>query len=94
MEVPYFRAKSVRGEHYYEGFFFEMPSTYYCFTEDYVTNPVELIPYLLVCSATDWGLPNQANMVRIDRTTLVQIGTVDTSKAVYDPKKFIKPLKS
>lgn len=65
-----YKAKAKNSKHYYEGYYFEMPETTYCFDID----PKPKILHFLVChEMTDWGLPNKAVLVEIDMDTLEEI---------------------
>lgn len=86
MRVPYFRAKDKDTGLVVEGFYFEYPATAYCFAEDYKDFKVPIIPCIVTSRMTDWGLPNQPMLVsNIDRSTLEQIGYVETENEYYPP---------
>lgn len=71
VELPKrYRAKDKDSDHWFEGYYFEYPETTYCFEEDYKAFPVKQIPCLVSHRMTDWGLPNQPILVRIDPDTL------------------------
>lgn len=69
MKPPKFKAVGFNG-HQYEGYYFEMPETTYCFKED---GDPKIKYYLVYYQMTDWGLPNEARLVEIDPDTLEEI---------------------
>ena len=77
MQVPKFKAKALKRDVYVEGFYFEMAETTYCFAEDYKCHPVPTHYFIIMEGMTDWGLPNEAQMTEIDKSTLEQIGEVE-----------------
>ena len=90
MKIPYYRAKEKETGKYIEGFYFEYPSTTYCFSEDYKKHPVELIPCIIFHRMSDWGLPNRPMICNsIDKSTLEQIGWIDTDIETYKPMEWI-----
>ena len=90
MKVPIFRAHGDDIDRDFEGFYFAMPETTYCFSDDYKNVPVKIKHYIVFHEMTDWGLPNQPKIVTIDPSTLVQVGFVDTEDGNYIPGKWIK----
>lgn len=89
MKVPYFRAKSLEGE-LVKGFYVELPETTYAFKEDYDSAPVSLIPFLVGYRMTDWGLPNRLVAVRIEKSSLEQVGFVETGIEYFKQKEWVK----
>ena len=90
MKVPYYQAKCKKTGNLIEGFYFEMPRTTYCFNEDYDNLYVEIKSYLVFDVTTDWGLPNEIDMKEIDKTTLTQVGWIDTSKNRYKSAEWVE----
>ena len=91
MKIPYFEAIDKDTGDKVRGFYFEYPYTTYCFTEDYASHPAELVPCLVFSRMSDWGLPNHPMLCQnIDKSTLKQIGWVDTDKDFYKPKNWIE----
>lgn len=91
MKIPYFKAKSLSGIEV-QGFYVECPETTYAFKEDYDKNPVKLIPHIVGYRMTDWCLPNQLTVVRIDRDTLEQVGFVDTDVEYFNQGDWVKEI--
>lgn len=91
IKVPYFEAKDKDTGFLTRGFYFEYPSTTYCFSEDYNKEPkVKLIPCIVSYRMTDWGLPNQPVLTSpIDKSTLKLIGYIDTDNDYYVPDNYI-----
>lgn len=86
VRIPYVQAKDKGTGRYIKGFYFEYPSTEYCFSEDYDNFKVPLIPCIVSHRMTDWGLPNQPILCStIDKSTLEVIGYVDTETDYYNP---------
>ena len=90
MKIPYYKAKENNSERIYEGFYFAMPETTYCFSEDYQKSDVKILHFLVAHQMTDWGLPNRPYLVTIDPSTLEQIGEVDSNNEFYYPLKWIE----
>ena len=59
-------------ENGFEGYYYKMSETTYCFKEDYERKPVPEHHYILQERMTDWGLPNQIVQIEIDSKTLCQ----------------------
>lgn len=91
MRIPYFKAVGTDGRTY-QGFYFAIPETTYCFTEDYERNPVRIIHCIANHSMTDWSMPNTANIHAIDINTLEQIGTFDASRKAYGTENWYDEL--
>lgn len=91
MRIPYFEAKDADSDIYCKGFYFEYPETTYCFTEDYEREPkCKLIPCLVTFRMTDWGLPNEPQLVRpINKSTLKLLGYIDTNNEFYNSKEYL-----
>lgn len=88
MKIPYFSAIDKETGKEIKGFYFEYPSTTYCFKED--GNP-ELVSCLCSYRTSDWGLPNTPILCNsIDKSTLKQIGWIDTENN-YAGKDWILP---
>jgi hypothetical protein len=68
--VKRYKAKAFNSDNWYDGFYFEMPRTTYCFKED---GDPEIYSYLVDYRMTDWGLPNEPTIVRIDPDTLEEL---------------------
>ena len=68
-----YRAKLLHHPAYVEGVYYCYPETTYCFEEDYKTHPVEDIHVIINHSMTDWGLPNELKVFRIDPETLEEV---------------------
>ena len=78
MKLPNrYRAKIYNNDDWYEGYYFQYPSTTYCFTEDYERNPPKIIHCLVWHQMTDWGLPNRVYYAEIDYDTLEIIDEMD-----------------
>ena len=92
MKIPYVEAKDSETNQEVRGFYFEFPTTTYCFTEDYEREPkVKLIPCVMTYRMTDWGLLNVPVICKpIDKSTLKVIGYIDTDNDYYIPQKYIK----
>lgn len=90
MKVPIFKAHGDDTDREYQGFYFAMPRTTYCFSEDYKRFPVKICHFILFDEMTDWGLLNRPKSATIDPSTLVQIGYVDTDDVNYIPGEWIK----
>lgn len=92
MKIPYFKAVDLDTNKIIRGFYFEYPSTTYCFTEDYFREPkVKLIPCIVFEEMTDWGLPNKPMLcTNIDKSTLEQIGYIDTDNDYYIPDQWVR----
>lgn len=90
MKIPYFEAKDIDTGIICCGFYFEYPETTYCFTDDYKKDPkVKLIPCIVTHRMTDWGLPNEPQLVRpIDKSTLKLLGFIDTDNNYYIPDNY------
>ena len=67
-----FKAKRKDNGKWIEGFYCNKQSTTYCFKEDYERFPVETEHYIIQETMTDWGLPNEFRIIKIDPTTLSQ----------------------
>lgn len=68
--VKRYKAKGFDDDRWYEGFYFEMPDTTYCFDTDTDTVTES---YLVSHRITDWGLHNEPTIVRIDPDTLEEL---------------------
>lgn len=91
MLIPYYEANDEDTGHYVRGFYFEYPQTTYCFSEDYQKFPVKLIPCIVSYHMVDWGLPNQPTLCSpIDKSTLKQIGWIDTNNNTYCPETYLQ----
>lgn len=90
MKVPVFKAHGDDIDRDFEGFYFAMPETTYCFSDDYRSIPVKIKHYIAFDEMTDWGLPNQPRIATIDPSTLVQVGYVDTEDVNYIPGEWIR----
>ena len=90
--IPYFRAKIMDSDRSVEGFYFAYPETTYCFTADYVNNPVKIINCICTHRMSDWGLPNRAECYRINDDTLEQIGWFDPDRLAYGAEEWIYPM--
>ena len=62
-----YRAKGLVDDKWYEGYYFEMPFTTYCFATD-TKNPTRY--FIIDYRMTDWGLPNEMVAVEINIDTL------------------------
>lgn len=90
MKIPYFKAIDTDTNKEVRGFYFEYPETTYCFTEDYESIPIKLIPCIMTHGMTDWGLPNRPMIcTTIDKSTLEQIGYIETDSDFYRPNEWI-----
>lgn len=67
-----FRGKGKTDRRWYEGYYFALSTTTYCFTEDYAAHPENTKHYITVERMTDWGLPNEHLKAEIDPETLGQ----------------------
>ena len=65
-----YKAKALKSEQWYTGYYFEMPETTYCFTSD--PEP-KILHYLVIYHMTDWGLPNEPKLVEIDMDTIEEV---------------------
>lgn len=65
-----YKAKALRNNYWYEGYYFEMPETTYCFVED---GEPEIRHFLVYHQMIDWGLPNDIKVIEIDVSTLKEI---------------------
>lgn len=90
MKVPIFKAHGDDTDREFQGFYFAMPETTFCFSEDYKNNSVKIKHYIVFDKMTDWGLPNHPMIATIDPSTLVQVGYVDTEDVNYIPREWIK----
>ena len=90
MKIPIFKAHGDDTDRNFEGFYFAMPETTCCFSDDYKNVPVKIKHYIAFHEMTDWGLPNQPKIATIDPSTLVQVGYVDTEDVNYIPEEWIK----
>ena len=64
-----------------EGFYLSRAETTYCVKEDYERHPVETLHFIAEECMTDWGLPNEFRLIRIDPETLCQYsGLTDKNK--------------
>ena len=91
MKVPYYKAIDKDSRYEVKGFYFEYPSTTYCFDIDYQKYPVKIISCLVYDEMSDWGLPNRPMLCQnIDKSTLELIGYIDTDNEQYIPKEWIK----
>lgn len=73
-KIPFYRAKHINSDRYEDGFYFAMPETTYCFTEDYERHPVKIHHFIINHRMSDWGLPNRTEGTEIDPDTLKFIG--------------------
>ena len=90
MKIPYVKAKDKNTGKWYEGFYLEFPVTTFCFSEDYLTNPVKFRKCLAFYQSDDWGLPNTLKLCNsIDESSIDLIGYIETSNTVYDPNTWI-----
>lgn len=55
-----------------EGFYLSRAETTYCFAEDYERYPVETLHFIAEEIMTDWSLPNDFRLIKIDPDTLCQ----------------------
>lgn len=90
MKIPIYKAHGDNTDKEFEGFYFAMPETTYCMSEDYERFPVNILHFIVFDTMTDWGLPNQPRIATIDPSTLVQVGYVDTEDVNYIPREWIK----
>jgi hypothetical protein len=90
MKVPIFKAHRDDTDREFKGFYFAMPETTYCFSEDYKNFPVKIKHDIVFHEMTDWGLPNQPRIATVDPLTLVPMGYVDTDNVNYIPREWIK----
>lgn len=90
MKVPIYKAHGDDTDREFQGFYFAMPETTYCFSEDYKNFPVKIKHYIAFDEMIDWGLPNQPRIATIDPSTLVQVGYVNTEDVNYIPREWIK----
>lgn len=88
MKIPVFKAHGDDVDMEFTGFYFAMPQTTYCISEDYEHNPVKILHFIVFDTMTDWGLPNQPKIASIDPTTLKQVGWVDSDYTIYNPDKW------
>jgi len=65
-----YKAKAKNKDCWFEGYYFEMPETTYCFEED---GEIKTLYYLIVWEPTDWGIPNRMGAIEIDINTLEEI---------------------
>jgi len=73
-KIPLYRAKHINSDRYEDGFYFAMPETTYCFTEDYERHPVKIHHFIVNHRMTDWGLSNRTEGTEIDPNTLKFLG--------------------
>lgn len=90
--IPYYKAKIKDADRFVEGFYFAYPETTYCFKEDYVNHPVEIVHCVCSHRMSDWGLPNRAICHIIDVDTLKQIGWFDQDRLAYGAEEWIYPM--
>lgn len=90
MKVPIYKAHGDDTDREFKGFYFAMPETTYCFSEDYKNHPVKIKHFIVFDEMTDWGLPNQPRIATIDPSTLEQIGWVETNVDIYNPSEWIR----
>lgn len=90
MKIPYVKAVDKDTGIEVKGFYFEYPSTTYCFLEDYSSFSVPLIPCIVSYTSGDWGLPNNPKLCQnIDRNSLEILGYVETDNETYVPNNWI-----
>ena len=65
-----YKAKSLKTNHWYEGYYFEMPETTCCCVGD---REPEIKHFLVYHEMTDWDLPNDIKVIEIDVSTLEEI---------------------
>jgi hypothetical protein len=81
MRIPYYKAIDKETNREVEGFYFEYPETTYAFKSD---GPIKVISCLCSYRITDWGLPNIPTLCNsIDKSTLKQIGWIDTKQDYF-----------
>lgn len=91
MKVPFIKAKDKDTGIEYSGFYFEYPKTTYCISSDYLAKPVKLIPCIMTYRMTDWGLPNEPQIVYpIDKDSIEVVGYVDTNNDYYNSLEWVK----
>lgn len=91
MKIPYIKAKDKDTGYEYRGFYFAYPSTTYCIKEDYQQGKVKIIHCLVTYRMTDWGLPNEPQLVSpIDPSTIEIIGYVNMEEEFYIPNEWVK----
>ena len=91
MKIPYVKAIDKDTNKEVKGFYFEYPSTTYCFSNEYNNCPVKLIPCIVFHQMTDWSMPNKPMLcTNIDKSTLELIGYIDTENDNYIPSEWIK----
>lgn len=73
-KIPFYSAKELNAERYQDGFYFAMPETTYCTTEDYERHPVKIHHFIINHRMSDWGLPNRTEGTEIDPNTLKFLG--------------------
>ena len=69
-KIPKIRVTCHKTGKVYEGYYFEMPATTYCFESD--PEP-ETLRIILQHTMTDWGLPNRITPLKIDDEDEVEI---------------------
>ena len=67
-----FRGKGRTDRRWYEGYYFALSTTTYCFAEDYAAHPENTKHYITVERMIDWGLPNEHLKAEIDPETVGQ----------------------
>lgn len=65
MKIPYVKAVDKDTGIEVKGFYFEYPSTTYCFLEDYSSFSVPLIPCIVSYTSGDWRLPNNPKLCHL-----------------------------
>lgn len=89
-KFPIYKAKMIDKDRYVRGFYFAYPKTTYCFTTDYINNPVKIIHCIVTHKTGDWGLPNEPRLYQIDIDTLEQVGEFNALRKKYGDEPWIE----
>lgn len=88
--IPYFRAKVLNEDYYVEGFYMAYPYTTHCFIDDYIKFPVKIEHCIIKHRMTDWNMPNEPKIIKIDIDTLEQIGNFNPYRKEYKDEPWME----